>query len=1079
MSEKRRIGISGKIASFFIDSKITPIIAIAAIILGVFITFITPSEEEPQIRVPMVDIFVQYPGASAKEVEEVVTRPLEKLIWEIKGVEYVYSTSLPGMSVVTARYLVGEDEEEALVKLYNKLMSNMDRIPPGVSMPLVKPKFIDDVPILTLTFWSDRYDGYDLRKVVLEVESELKQVENVSQTFIVGGLKRKLLVYLDPEKLAARNLSPPAVIPAIQAGNARYQAGSFQRLNREIVVETGSFITSREDLESVLVGVYQGKPVYLRDVARIVDGPEEPEEYVLMGVGPRGEIKGIPEKFSRTGEYTAVTLAIAKKKGSNATILARKLLSKVDALKGKVIPADVNVTVTRNYGETAKEKSDDLLRSLLEAIITVVLVVAIGLGWRESLVVGIAVPVTLALTLVVNFLYGYTLNRVTLFALIFTIGILVDDAIVVVENIYRHFVMRGASQEVAIEAVDEVGNPTIIATFTIIAAILPMAFVRGLMGPYMRPIPVGASAAMFISLLVAFIISPWASSRVLKHVKPPEPEGGEEDEEKEKKPLRKFYERIMTPLIDRAYLRYAVFGIVAFLLLVAVALFPLKVVTVKMLPFDNKSEMNIVIDMPEGTTLEQTTRVAKEMGDYLRTVPEVTDFQIYAGTASPFNLNGMVRHYYLRRGPNVADIQVNFVPKKMRKDQSHDIAIRIRGPLKKIGDKYGARVKVVEVPPGPPVLSTLVAEVYGPDLKGQIEVAKKIKEIFESTDGVVDVDWFVEDDQSRKVLVVDREKAALSGLTVEDVAKTIAMSLSGARVGVLHSENYKEPVQILVRLPREKRSGADWLKNVKLNSKSGRLVPLSEVVKEVSDVADKSIYHKNLKRVVYVVGDVAGTEESPVYAILKMKERISKITLPLGYELQQYMTRQPFTEDKYSMKWDGEWQITYEVFRDLGIAFAAVMVLIYIFIVGEFKSFIIPFVIMVAIPLTLVGIIPGHVAMGAFFTATSMIGFIALSGIVVRNSILLVDFVHIACRENKSLKEAVIEAGAIRFRPIAMTALTTLAGSMYLLTDPIFQGLAISIVFGIIASTGLTLVVVPLVFYELHQRKGCPEGAHH
>ncbi|WP_333655227.1 efflux RND transporter permease subunit [Dissulfurispira sp.] len=1049
------IGTAGKIAKAFIKSKLTPLIVIASLILGVFAVIVTPREEEPQIVVPMIDVFVSYPGASAKEVEERVTKPMEKLLWEIKGVEYVYSISKPGMSMAIVRFYVGQDMEKSLVNLYNKLWSNFDKIPHGVSQPLVKPKSIDDVPILTFTLWSDRYTGYELRRVAVEVADELKKDSDIAEFNIIGGQKRQVRINLEPSRLRAYNISPLQITDILQKANFVLPSGAFPSSNKELLVETGGFLKDAQEVGNVVVSVFNGRPVYLREVARITDGPEEPANYVFMGFGPAA-------KEGKTGTYEAVTIAIAKKKGTNATHIAERALKKIEAIKGNIIPSGIEITTTRNYGDTAKEKSDELLEHMFIAAISVTILIALALGWRESIVVGVAVPVTLALTILVNYMYGYTLNRVTLFALIFSIGILVDDAIVVVENIHRHFKMGRVSPETAVLAVDEVGNPTILATFTVIAALLPMAFVSGLMGPYMRPIPVGASAAMLLSLLIAFIISPWLSYIVLKGTK------HDDRGEKENKilgALNRIYEKNLRGLLDNSKKRTLFFGFVMLLLGGAFILVPLKLVTVKMLPFDNKSELQVIIDMPEGTTLEKSAALSREIGEYLKTVPEVTNYQVYAGTAAPFNFNGLVRHYFMRSGSNVADIQVNFVPKDERKAQSHEIAKRLRPEIKKIGDKYNARIKVVEIPPGPPVLSTLVAEIYGPDFNRQIDIAKQIKNVFEDTKGVVDVDWYVEDDQKKLIFEVDKEKAAYHGIDTEKVAQTLHMVLNGASAGLAHIEKDKEPVELHLRTPISQRAGINDLREITVLSQSGIQVPVAELVKVREGIEDKTIYRKNLKRVVYVTGEVAGTEESPVYAILKMKEKIKNLKLPEGYELKQYSAIQPWLEDKYSMKWDGEWHITYEVFRDLGIAFAAVMILIYVMVVGWFKSFMVPLVIMAPIPLSLVGILPGHAIMGAFFTATSMIGFIAGAGIVVRNSIILVDFIELKLSEGVPLKEAVVQAGIIRFRPMLLTAAAVVVGSSVILFDPIFQGMAISLMAGEVAATLLSRTIVPVLYY--------------
>ena len=1062
------MGISGRIAKAFIKSKLTPLMVLASLLLGIFAVAITPREEEPQIVVPMIDVMVAYPGASAREVEERVTRPMEKFLWEIKGVEYIYSIAKPGMNLTIVRFYVGENMEDSIVNLYNKLMANFDKIPPGVTQPLVKPKSIDDVPILTLTLWGNeqnRYSGYELRRIAAELADELKKDQNVSEFSIIGGQKRQVVINLDQSRLKAYQASAIQIMQALKQANFVLPSGAFPAGNQEFIVETGGFLADVEDVASVVVGVYNGKPVYLRDVADLTDGPEEPANYVFMGLGPAAAEKSLAPA---PGQFEAVTISISKKKGANASTVAHEALEKLEALKGKLIPSDLQVTVTRDYGETAKEKSDELLKHMLIATVSVIILIAFTLGWREAVVVGVAVPVTLALTLLINYLYGYTLNRVTLFALIFSIGILVDDAIVVVENIHRHFKMHRINPLTAVLAVDEVGSPTILATFAVIGALLPMAFVSGLMGPYMRPIPVGASAAMLFSLLVAFIVSPWLSYLVLKNVKL-----AAENSEKESR-LSMIYEKLIGPLLDSSTKRLVALLLVGCLLGLSLLLLPFKKVTVKMLPFDNKSELQLIIDMPEGSTLEETAAVTREMGEFLKTVPEVTDYQSYIGTAAPYNFNGLVRHYFLRAGSNVADLQVNFVAKGKRTQQSHDLAKRLRPALKAIGDRYGASIKVAEIPPGPPVLSTLVAEVYGPDPERQVEIAAAVKKIFAETDGVVDVDWFVEDDQKKINLVVDKEKAAANGISTDAVAQIMRIALNGMTAGLIHYENEKEPVEIFLRLPLAARAHPASLKSIGVPAADGSLVPLGALVSVEEGFTEKTIYHKNLKRVTYVTGDVAGSKESPLYAIMEMKEKIKQLELAEGYELKQYSAVQPWMEDRYAMKWDGEWHITYEVFRDLGIAFGAVMVLIYILVVAWFRSFATPLVIMAPIPLTLVGILPGHWMFGAFFTATSMIGFIALAGIIVRNSILLVDFVQMEWRDCGDLRTALLSAGAVRFRPIVLTAAAVVVGSFVMLFDPIFQGLAIAMMFGAVAATILTLIAVPLLYYEFFKKKNCP-----
>ena len=1070
--------LAGRIANTFIASKLTPLVIIAALLLGAFSILQTPREEEPQIVVPMLDVFVQMPGASSDEVAQRVSLPMERLLREVPGVEYIYSISHPGMSMLVVRFYVGTKEEDAIIQTYNKLYANFDRIPPGVSQPLIKVRSIDDVPIMALTLWGKDYDSFRLRRIAAELENSVKPLEGVSETKIIGGQPRQIRVVLDTQRLAGYGLTPGAVVAQLQSANTRAQAGSFSRDNREFQVQAGLFFTTAEDLRQVVIGVHAERPIYLRDVVETIeDGPAEPDNYVLFG-------EGRSDAAHKAGaEYPGVTITISKRKGTNATIISERVLDQIKSLSGYVLPRDLNVTVTRNYGETAKNKSDELLKHLFIATLSVTLLIAVALGWRESGVVLLAVPVTLALTLAVFYLYGYTLNRVTLFALIFSIGILVDDAIVVVENIVRHFRLpenRGRSlARVAVEAVDEVGNPTILATFAVIGAILPMAFVRGLMGPYMRPIPVGASAAMMFSLIVAFVVSPWAALRLLGHYAG-EGAGATHGHHEVEGWTTRLYRRMMNPLILDARRRWFFIGGVIALLLAAVAFVPLKWVRVKMLPFDNKSEFQVIIDMPDGTPLEQTTRVAQALGRHLAQQPEVTNYQIYAGTSGPYNFNGLVRHYFLRSQPNQADIQVNLLSRHDRSAQSHEIARRLRPELDRIAEPFGARIKVAEVPPGPPVLQTLVAEVYGPDYQRQIELAGKIKKIFQQTPGVVDVDWYVEDPQVKYDMKVDLDKAALHGISPADVTRTLKIGLGGAEAGLLHDPKSREDVPIQVRLARSDRSSIDDLASLKLPTASGGQIALQEVTDVEKKTIDTSVYRKNLQQVVYVTGDVAGGEESPVYAIMKMSDAIDKLQLPEGYGVKQYKgTTMPERTDRFSMKWDGEWHITVEVFRDLGLAFAAVLVLIYVLVVGWFRSFVTPMVIMAPIPLTLVGILPAHAMMGAFFTATSMIGFIAGAGIIVRNSIILVDFIELRRSQGMPLEAAVVDAGAVRFRPMLLTAAAVVVGASVILFDPIFQGLALSLMAGEVASTVLSRMAVPVLYYLSQKRKALPPAHPH
>ncbi len=1122
-ADSARLGFAGRVARAFIDSKLTPLLVITSILLGAAATLLLPREEEPQIKVPMIDVLVSMPGFSAKEVEERATRPMEKLLWEIPRVEYIYSTSREGEGLAIVRFKVGEDIERSLVLLNQKMQANFDRIPQGVSFPLIKPKSIDDVPILALTFHGAGLDHYALRRIVAEVDDAVKQVPLVAETTLIGGERRQLRVLLDPAKLAARQFSAGEILPRLQAANRQLMAGPLNSQNREVLLQAGAFLTSAKEAGNVVVGVHGGKPVYLREVAEIVDGPEEPSQYVFFGSGaattgsadsqsavsPISSRQGAAESSGlqvgqpaiqqignlRYDEQSAVTLTIAKRPGANAIAVARQVLQKVDTLRGRVIPNGVQVAITRHYGQTAEEKSDELLLHMGIAVLGVSLLILLTLGWRESVIVGIAIPCTLALTLLVFYLHGYTLNRITLFALIFSIGILVDDAIVVVENIVRHFHLpqnKGRPwAAIAVEAVNEVGNPTILATFAVISAVLPMAFVGGLMGPYMRPIPTGSSAAMFWSLAIAFIVTPWAAIRILrwgrKYSRLAEGAAGGSESgkphshfEHEEDFFTRLYRRFMEPMIAKARWRLLFLGGIVLLLLASMATVGLGWVKVKMLPFDNKSEFQIILNMPEGSALERTAQAAHEIGAAVRVEPEVTDYQIYTGVAAPFNFNGLVRHYFMRRGPHIADLQINLVPKSERKWQSHDIAKRVRPRVAAIAAKYGARVAVAEVPPGPPVLQTLVAEIYGPSEESRLALANQVIDIFRKTKGVVDTDWYMEADQTKVRFLVDKEKAALNGISEESIAQTLKLTVGGGAVDLLHLPREKEDVQIVVRLPQSLRTSPEDLLALRVRgaNPSSALVPLRELVKVEQGLVDKSIYHKNLMPVTYVIGDVAGAVESPVYAILKMNDALRALDTKQfggsGAQLRIYNATQPFTEDEPAIKWDGEWHITIEVFRDLGSAFAAVLVLIFILMVGWFRSFLTPLVVMAAIPFSLVGILPAHGLMGAFFTATSMIGFMAGAGIVVRNSIILVDFIELRLAEGMPLDQAVVDAGAVRFRPMLLTALAVVVGASVILADPIFQGLAISLMAGEIASLLISRMAVPVLYFMAYSRKPAP-----
>ncbi len=1051
MSPAPKYGLAGKLAAPFLRSKLTPVVVLASIGLGLAAVALTPREEEPQIVVPMVDVFVQMPGATPAEVEQRVTRPMERLLWEIPGVEYVYSTSSPGQSMVVVRFRVGEPEEAALVRLNQKLAANADRIPPGAMGPLVRVRSIDDVPILAVTLSSARYGDDQLRTLAAQLRDAVAEVPDVSGVTIIGGRPRQLSVTIDPARLAAHGVDPAAVQRALAGANARNTVAGPVAGARVSGLEVGRHLASVDDVRHTVITSAGGRPLLVRDVADVVDGDAEPTAYVRY-------------QSRASGAEPAVTIAVAKRKGTNAIDVGHRVTAKLETLRGTLIPADVRVSLTRDYGETAAEKSNELLWHMLLAVLSVSVLIWIVLGRREAAVVLIAIPVTLALTLFMFFLYGYTLNRITLFALIFSIGILVDDAIVVVENIVRHARLSGASARglvaTALDAVDEVGNPTILATLAVVAAILPMAFVGGLMGPYMRPIPVGASAAMLFSLAIAFVVTPWAAVRLLK------PSGhhdhGEEDV------FTRLYRRVMGPLIASGPMRLSFLASVLVMLVAAAALVPLQIVTVKMLPFDNKSEFQVVVDMPEGTALEETARVTAALATAALADEAVVDVQQYIGTAAPYNFNGLVRHYFLRQAPHLADLQVNLVPKSERSAQSHDVARSVRDRLAPIARANGATIQVAEVPPGPPVLQTMVAEIYGPDPGRRQAVAQQIKTIFDRTPGVVDTDWYVEAPQPKVSLVVDAEKAAAAGLSPDAVASVVRMAGAGETVGLLHVEQAREDLPIVLRLPRGTRD-LDAIRSVRLAGVTS--VAVGELTRVVHTQEAVSLYHKNLQPVTYVTADLAGENESPVYAISRMNQDVAALTLPEGYALEVFNASLPVDTSKYAMKWDGEWHITIEVFRDLGLAFAVVLLLIYVLVVGWFQSFTTPVLIMAAIPFSLVGILPAHAAMGAFFTATSMIGFIAGAGIVVRNSIILVDFIELRLREGMPIEQAVIDAGAVRFRPMALTAAAVIVGAGVILFDPIFQGLAISLMAGEVASLLLSRMAVPVLYYMARRRQ--------
>jgi multidrug efflux pump subunit AcrB len=1056
------LGFAGKIARAFLDSKLTPLVIVAALGLGALALLATPREEEPQIRVPLVDVTVAWPGAEPAEVESRIVAPMERMLWGLPGVEHVYSSSRPGLGMVTVRFKVNDSNEASLVKVYERQSAMGFLLPQGSQPPIVELHSIDDVPFLALTLWGEGWSSDRLRPLAAELAQELSEVEDASRVQLIGGEPRVVRVEPDVDRMAAAGVSWIQLTGALQAASVRRAAGAAVRDNREVRVEVGPLFSTSDEVGRVVVGLSQGRPVYVSQVARVLDGADEATDAVLFSPGPAGTPAGAPAG----SEHPAVTIALSKRAGANATVLAEAVLRKVENLRPRLLPAEVRVDVTRNYGETAQEKSNELVRHLVLATLSVVVLITLAMGWRSGLVVGIAVPVTLAFTLFVYYLAGYTLNRITLFALVFSIAILVDDAIVVVENIERHHGERKGRSllRVVVEATDEVGNPTVLASAAVIAAILPMAFVRGMAGPYMSPIPIGASAAMLFSLAVAFVVTPWAAARVFRH------HSARAEARSGEGLTTRGYRRVMTALVTRASARWAFFAGVALLLAASAALVGTGLVQLKMLPFDNKSEFQVIIDHPEGTPLEVTLETARRMKDYLASVPEVRTLQLYAGNAAPFNFNGLVRHYFLRRSPRWADLQVNLAPKHERAAQSHDIARRVRPALTRIAKERGAEVEVVEIPPGPPVLDTLVAEVYGPTARVRHEVARSVRRLFETTTGVVDVHDSTEAEHERELVSVDREKAGLKGIPALAAVETLAGPAAGLDVARIQAPASREPVPVRVRLSAADRASRERRLALRVDSPLGGQVAVGELARVERTPEPQPLLRKDLKPVVYVMGDLAGEIESPALAILSLNRKLDALRLPDGAGIERHATAAPDTSDRVAMKWDGEWQITYEIFRDLGLAFAVVLVLIFVLVVGWFRSFTVPIAILLPIPLSLIGILPGHWAFSAFFTATSMIGFIAGAGIIVRNSIILVDFAELKLREGMSLEQAVVEAGVVRFRPMLLTAAAVVAGSLVMLFDPIFQGLAISLMMGEVAATFLSRLAVPAVYYLIARR---------
>ncbi len=1054
MTSKRH-SLPTRIVDKFLEGNLSVILIILAMVAGTVALVLTPREEEPQIVVPLADVYVHLPGASPEEVEKLVATPLEKLLWQVDGVEYVYSMSRPDMAVVSARFYVGEDRIDSLVKLHNKISTHIDTIPPGVAGWVIKPIEVDDVPIVNLALYSDQASDHTLRRVAEEVVDRLQSVPRTSVTQVIGGRPRQVRIEPDPQALAARGLDLLALSRVLQAANVELPAGSFNRDNRQILVRGGGHLTSARDLADLVIGVFDGAPVYLYDVARVEDTMAEADSYTRLRFGPATGLD--PDRA-----YQAVNIAVAKQKGTNAVVVADEVIETVRAMQGSIIPADIEIRVTRNYGETADHKVNELMTHLVIAIITVLALVFFALGWREAVIVAVSIPIIYSLTLLVNYLFGYTINRVTLFALVLALGLLVDDPIVDVENIYRHFKMKKEPpRDAVLTAVDEVRPPVILATMAVILSFLPMMFITGMMGPYMRPMAFNLPLTMIMSLLVAFTVTPWMTYHMLKG------EYGKEEKEFVLEESRTFliYRRLLTPFLQSRVRAWLLVGTVVVLLAISVAMPALNMVPLKMLPFDNKNEFQLVLDMPEGTTLEETDRATRALEDYLTRVNEVTDVSSYVGTTSAMDFNGMVRHYYMREGANVADLRVNLVDKSERSQQSHAITLRLRDDLTAIAARHGGNLKIVEAPPGPPVISTLAVEVYaepGISYADQIAAARIVKQRMVREDKVVDVDDTVEYPQERFRFEPDRQKAALSGISTEQIARTLAVALQGRTAGTLHVETERRPLEIMLRLAAADRSSLSALTDLKVMNEAGLLVPLAELGRFVAEPLAPTIYHKNLERVTYVFGEMAG--KSPVNAILNLIGHFDDHPLPAG-------TRAVWSGE-------GEWNITLDVFRDLGLAFGAALILIYILLLIETGSYGMPLIIMGAIPLTMIGIMPGFWLLNlitdtpvggyntpVFFTATAMIGMIALAGIVVRNSIILIDFIHHALRRGSPLDEALIESGAVRLRPILLTAGAALLGNWIITLDPIFSGLAWAIIFGVFASTGFTLLVIPVVYW--------------
>jgi multidrug efflux pump subunit AcrB len=1072
MTESKSLSISGRIAALFQSAQITPLLALVALLLGVFAVMVTPREEEPQINVTMANVLVPFPGAAVRDVEQMVAIPAEQVLSKIAGVEHVMSVSRPGMAILTVQFKVGVPRTEALVRLHDTLRNNADWLPKGLGVmePLIKPKGVDDVPIVTLTLFSKNEDSsaYNLERVAHSMEVDIKRVKGTQDVQTIGGPDRAVLVQIDPERMAGFGVTVQDMRMALQSANLGLPVGELIVGNKSIAIEAGPFLSQASDVADLVLGVREGRPVFLKDVAKVEEGPLPAARYVTHGLG----------KKAGGGEYPAVTLTVTKKPGENAIDVANAVMARVAALRGTVIPDDVEVAETRNYGATANDKAQKLIQKLLFATASVVALVFFALGKREAAIVGTAVILTLTVTLFASWAWGFTLNRVSLFALIFSIGILVDDAIVVVENIHRHQQLypEKTLTEIIPGAVDEIGGPTILATLTVIAALLPMAFVSGLMGPYMSPIPINASMGMLLSLAIALVVTPWLARVWMKPS-----HGHASDAHATPKgltaKLAPLFERVFEPLLhkqrggrNRKLLGLGIAGLIA----ISLVLPATGLVLLKMLPFDNKSEFQVMVDMPVGTPVEDTAAVLRELGAHLAQQAEVTDYQSYAGTSSPINFNGLVRQYYLRTGGEVGDIQVKLVEKDQRKAQSHAIATRLRPELQAIGQRWGANVKVVEMPPGPPVLAPIVAEIYGPDAEGRRSVAKAVRAVFEKTDSVVDVDDSSIAAAPRMLLLVDRRKAAALGISQQAIVTTLRAGLAGEAATYLH-DGSKYPAAALIQLPAERHGDLSALLQLTVRGASGKLVPIRELVTITDSEREQPVIHKDLLAVNFVTADMAGKLDSPLYGMFQMRSAIGKIQTPDGKALGEYFIAQPADAWRgYAIKWDGEWQITYETFRDMGTAYAVGLVLIYLLVVAQFGSYLTPLIIMAPIPLTIIGVMPGHALLHSQYTATSMIGMIALAGIIVRNSILLVDFINLQVKAGMPFKQAIVQSAITRAQPIMLTGGAAMLGAFFILDDPIFNGLAISLIFGIFVSTILTLVVIPTLYYAAYRRQHEP-----